>query len=241
MAVHDLSLYLKSDRSSFNLLVHVVSEAELSPKDIVARNTIISIIMIIDTKVTYRDQERNFCCRILFTILIQASFYHVAQQARRKSKILDRKRCTFFCCHDRSHRSPAKSVLPLNAAACFVVATYEMMKKDNIIIILLLMLGEDIIGVGCWRLHRSASHTQLWVGGDRRWSLRILTTIPKSDPTPIPQLFCLSPLQISPSAKHLSPLKRLTRESSVDLSPPKSRLAKILYPPGGQFDLFHLY
>ena len=79
MAVHDLSLYLKSDRSSFNLLVHVVvSEAELSPKDIVARNTIISIIMIIDTKVTYRDQERNFCCRILFTILIQASFYHVA-------------------------------------------------------------------------------------------------------------------------------------------------------------------
>lgn len=52
MAVHDLSLYLKSDRSSFNLLVHVVSEAELSPKDIVARNTIISIIMIIDTKVT---------------------------------------------------------------------------------------------------------------------------------------------------------------------------------------------
>ena len=146
-----------------------------------------------------------------------------------------------FCCHDRSHRSPAKSVLPLNAAACFVVATYEMMKKDNIIIILLLMLGEDIIGVGCWRLHRSASHTQLWVGGDRRWSLRILTTIPKSDPTPIPQLFCLSPLQISPSAKHLSPLKRLTRESSVDLSPPKSRLAKILYPPGGQFDLFHLY
>ena len=96
MAVHNLSLYLKSDRSSFNLPVHVVSEAELSPKDIVARNTIISIIMIIDTKVIYRDQERNFCCRILFTIL-QASFYHVAQQApRRKSKILDRKRCTFF-------------------------------------------------------------------------------------------------------------------------------------------------
>ena len=78
MAVHDLSLYLKSNRSSFTLLVHVLSEAELSPKDIVARNTIISIIMIIDTKVTYRDQERNFCCRILFTILIQASFYHVA-------------------------------------------------------------------------------------------------------------------------------------------------------------------
>ena len=65
-----------------------------------------------------------------------------------------------FCCHDRIHRSPAKSVLPLNAASCFVVATYEMMKKDNIIIILLLLLDEDIIGVGCWRLHRSAS--QLW-------------------------------------------------------------------------------
>ena len=62
-----------------------------------------------------------------------------------------------FCCHDRSHRSPTK---PLNAAACFVVAAYEMMKKDIIIIILLLLLDEDIIGVGCWRLHRSAS--QLW-------------------------------------------------------------------------------
>ena len=63
-----------------------------------------------------------------------------------------------FCCHDRIHRSPAKSVLPLNAASCFVVATYEMMKKDNIIIILLLLLDEDIIGVdagGCIDLHRS--------------------------------------------------------------------------------------
>ena len=162
MAVHDLSLYLKSDRSSFNLLVHVVSEAELSPKDIVARNTIISIIMIIDTKVTYRDQERNFCCRILFTVLlIQASFYHMAQEARRKSKILDRKRCTFFDAMIGVTGHRLKSVLPLNAAACFVVAAYEMMKKkDIIIIILLLLLDEDIIGVGCWRLHRSAS--QLW-------------------------------------------------------------------------------
>ena len=110
MAVHDLSLYLKSDRSSFNLLVRVVSEAELSPKDIVARNTIISIIMIIDTKVTYRDQERNFC---LFTILIQASFYHVAQQARRQSKILGRKRCTFFA----AMIGVTGLRLPLNAAA----------------------------------------------------------------------------------------------------------------------------
>lgn len=58
-----------------------------------------------------------------------------------------------------------KSVLPLNAAACFVVAAYyEMMKKDIIIIILLLLLDEDIIGVGCWRLHRSASQLLIVVG-----------------------------------------------------------------------------
>ena len=75
-----------------------------------------------------------------------------------KSKILDRKRCTFFAAMIgvTGHR------LPLNAAACFIVATYyEMMKKDIIIIILLLLLDEDIIGVGCWRLHRSASQL-LW-------------------------------------------------------------------------------
>lgn len=85
----------------------------------------------------------------------------MAQQARRKSKILDRKRCTFFDAMIGVTGHRLKSVLPLNAAACFVVAAYEMMKKkDIIIIILLLLLDEDIIGVGCWRLHRSAS--QLW-------------------------------------------------------------------------------
>ena len=160
MAVHDLSLYLKSNRSSFTLLVHVLSEAELSPKDIVARNTIISIIMIIDTKVTYRDQERNFCCRILFTIHIQASSYHVAQQARRKSKILDRKRCTFFAAMIcRSHRSPAKVGAAAVECRCLLRSIWD---DEEGYYYSTVVAWRRHLGVGCWRLHRSAS--QLYVG-----------------------------------------------------------------------------